>query len=498
MKKLVLNKRGGEILSLTCNLLPTSCRLDTLEGRQFTVVPMVILTEGVHCGSMGPILYPKDELSKTPEVWNHKPIVVYHPTMNGQGVSACDPTIINSRKVGVMLNTRFEDGKLKSEAWIEAGRANQVDERIMTAVDNNEMMELSTGVFVDVEEGEGEFSGEPYAGIARNYRPDHLALLPDQIGACSIADGAGFLRNQARARNVTEESLRQALHKLGLTGNELSHDDIRVALSGKLRERIAPGQQDPMLWIMDVYQNFVVYEFEGTLYRLGFTSNDTEVQLSDETPVEVVRVSEYRTVNNQEQSNQDGSLMNKEKLIAGIIGNKGWEEADRETLNGMSEAQLTRIHDGLTGNEGEGNEPAAQPASNAKTEEPAKAEPKAEPAKAEPVANAKQEPEKVVSLQDYIQNAPKEIAEVLNEGVSTLNQQKDQVVNAIMANENNTFTKEELNTRPLGELKKIASLMGAKKPTTPNAPDYSGQGPVDNLNMEVEEVLEMPAVDFSK
>src|SRR6266480_3777490 len=117
---------------LTCNLLPSGCRYDQLEGRDYVVVPMVMLTEGVHKGSHGSLYYPKEELSKTPVVWNHKPIVVYHPTMNGEGISACDPTIINSRKVGLMMNTKFEGGKLKSEAWIEKVRANAVDERIMT------------------------------------------------------------------------------------------------------------------------------------------------------------------------------------------------------------------------------------------------------------------------------------------------------------------------------------------------------------------------------
>src|SRR6266567_367968 len=128
---------------LICNLLPAGCRLDSLEGREYTVVPMIILTEGVHNGTQGLLYYPKEELAKTPAAWNHKPIVVYHPSINGEGVSACDPTILSSRKVGVMLNTKWEKGRLKSEAWIEKDRANKVDDRIMTAVEAKEMMELS-------------------------------------------------------------------------------------------------------------------------------------------------------------------------------------------------------------------------------------------------------------------------------------------------------------------------------------------------------------------
>jgi hypothetical protein len=38
--------------------------------------------------------------------------------------------------------------------------------------------------------------GRPYNFVARNYRPDHLAILPDQRGACSIEDGCGLNTNR--------------------------------------------------------------------------------------------------------------------------------------------------------------------------------------------------------------------------------------------------------------------------------------------------------------
>lgn len=494
---LVTNKSNKAILSITCNLLPTQCRVDNLEGREYTVVPMVILTEGVHAGSMGPLYYPKAELEKTPEVWNMKPVVVYHPTMNGQGISACDPVVINSRKVGVIMNTRFEKGKLKSEAWIEKDRANAVDERIMAAVENNEMMELSTGVFVDTEMEGGEFKGEAYTGIARNYRPDHLALLPDQIGACSIADGAGFLRNQAHAHNVPMESIMKALAKLGLSTNALSHSDIHSALSTALREKFGRGtgiNPEPGIWVADVFSNFVIYENGNALYRLGYTSNDNEVKLSDETPVEVERVSEYRTVTNNNESQES---MNKKKLIDGIVGNAGWTEDDRKSLDAMNEAQLTRIHDSITKNDGEGKgTPAPAPAKPATEPAPtAPTAPTAPAPKVEPTEN-----KKIATLSEYVANAPKEIQEVLNEGVSTYNAQKAEIVAAIIANEKNLFTKEELDSRPLGELKKMAQLMAVpvKEGQSGLAPHYAGQAPTPASNSAVEEPMELPVMNFAK
>ena len=95
----------------------------------------LIFTEGVHAGSNGPLYYPREELEKTPAVWNHKPIVVYHPMEDGLATSACQPSVISSRKVGVILNTHFvpgskgAPGKLVADAYLETSRLKEVDKR---------------------------------------------------------------------------------------------------------------------------------------------------------------------------------------------------------------------------------------------------------------------------------------------------------------------------------------------------------------------------------
>ncbi len=199
--------------NITMNLSPL-VRHETLEGREYYVVPVVMLTEGVHNGSEGPLLYPGEEIGKTPGVWDHKPIVVYHPPKG----SACEPAVLNSRKVGMLLNTKYAKGnakkktlgKLTSEAWLEKSRLPLVDERLIGNLESGEVMEVSTGLYTDNEGPEGEWNGEMYQAIARNYRPDHLALLPDQVGACSIADGAGLLRNQEGLVFATTPAGREA------------------------------------------------------------------------------------------------------------------------------------------------------------------------------------------------------------------------------------------------------------------------------------------------
>lgn len=462
-------QEGGTFSHLTLNLLPANCRLDVLEGKEYVVVPMVILTEGVHAGSAGPVYYPAEELAKVPEVWNHKPVVVYHPTFNGRGVSACDPVILNSRKVGLMLNTRFEKGRLKSEAWIDQNRADQVDERIMAAVNAKEMMELSTGLYIDIEEVEGDWNGEHYIGIARNFRPDHLALLPDQVGACSIADGAGFLRNSAMLQN------------------ELSHAAIYSDLEEALRKRFTPLPADtPAVYfgIVDVFDDSVVFTKDGELWRLRYTRKDDEgVSLSDEEPVKVTRVTEYREVENSAPRTNQRTNMNKLKIVKLLVENSV-TSVDGVTLS----AEMTE--DDVKGLKDESLEAALagllkRPTQNA-------APPPPPPAKSPEAPPPPAAQTKIVSLQDYISQAPKEIQEVLTNSMEVYNEEKKKLIETIKANKANTFTVEALETKPLSELRAIAALAAP----TPTA-NYTGLAPVPTSN-QVEEALEIPMISFAK
>lgn len=504
----LVRNEGKRFSQITFNLLPSGCRLDTLEGRQYTVVPMVMLTEGVHAGSQGPLFYPKDELSKTPVVWNHKPLVVYHPILNGQGISACDVDVLNKQKIGLVLNTKFEGGRLKAEAWIDKDRANAVDERIMAAVDSKEMMELSTGLFIDVENTTGKWKSEEYQGIARNFRPDHLALLPDQIGACSIADGAGLLRNQA----MHDPAFRGILFKLGLVDNELSHSDVASALYAACREKFGIGGIGGPVnyWIADVFDNFFIYEKDGKFWRLGYMSNDNGVSLSDETPVQVMRKSSWVTVgatNNTTQNN-----MNKTQLIVAILAaNCGLVETDREALNAMTDAQLASLHSMVKEHptvnfsldkkddkvvllsKKEASAPPA-PATNLNPPSAPPIQPAAStPPNPAPVTNAP----KVVSVQEYIQGAPREVQDVLTNAMQIHNEEKQKLIATILANKRNAFTKEMLESRPLNELRAIASLAEEQPANNiTSLPNYSGQGPVPSTGGQKVEALTLPTMNF--
>lgn len=179
------------------NNLSSHTRKAKLNGREYLVAPMVMINPGVLNGSQGPLYYPFDEIQKTAGAWNHMPVVVNHPTNNGKPISARSPEVLERYGIGFVFNTTTEDGKLKAEAWIDLDKAALVDNRIVDSLLSGNKIELSTGLFTDNEPADegATYNGKNYQYTARNYRPDHLAILPDQIGACSVTDGCGVLVN---------------------------------------------------------------------------------------------------------------------------------------------------------------------------------------------------------------------------------------------------------------------------------------------------------------
>jgi len=178
--------------TITRNQSP-KVRQATLHGRDYLVFPLTLIVPGVLNGSQGPLYYPIEEISKDPTAWNGVPIVVRHPQdSGGRHRSGRDPDVLNEQGVGYVFKAKA-NGKLQAEGWFDVERTEKVDPRILQNLRAGKPIELSTGLFTDNEPAENgaSYKGRSYAFIARNYRPDHLAILPDQEGACSVRDGCG-------------------------------------------------------------------------------------------------------------------------------------------------------------------------------------------------------------------------------------------------------------------------------------------------------------------
>jgi hypothetical protein len=431
-----------------------------------------------------------------------KPIVVYHPEINGKGVSACDPDILEKQQVGMVMNTKWT-GKLRAEAWIDEKQAGAVDGRVLEALENNSMMEVSTGLFTDNVGEAGEWNGEAYNAEATNHQPDHLALLPDKIGACSIADGAGLLQlnevAEAGGVDVTRLLAREMDVLRRMVGNAMSHSNIYSALARALRTKLKTDD----VWVVDVYDNFFIYdpEQDKKLYRLNYTASDAGVEITGD-PEEVLRVTEYRTaqgefVGNAARKTQVKEIgMNKQKLVDNLIANAGtqWGEDDREALMGMDEATLAKMHPVDNAQDGDSGNDDGEPKGEADGE-------------ADGAQNGAQNGDEPVTMEAYVANAPAELRDVLTNAVDVHNATKAKVIEEILANQNNRFTKEFLGTKGLQELQGMAALIGnAKADDTPagEVPMFYGGAatpagaPVANEGEVTEEPLLAPTMNFGK
>lgn len=188
---------------LICNLSGKT-RKEILNESEYLVAPLTMIVPGVLNGSQGPLYYPLEELQKQPADWNHIPIVLYHPVRNGSPISAKDPEVLNTSQLGVLLNAKTDE-KLVAEGWFHVENTKRIAPVVWKNLEQGKPVELSTGLSLDVEPVSGEFNGTAYKAIARNYRPDHLAILPDQTGACSIRDGCGVLVNEEHDSSIHKE-----------------------------------------------------------------------------------------------------------------------------------------------------------------------------------------------------------------------------------------------------------------------------------------------------
>ncbi|PNY36865.1 hypothetical protein C2E31_10955 [Rhodopirellula baltica] len=157
---------------------------------------MVMITVGVWSGSGGPVKYTAESLRNSVPYWNGKPIVAYHPRIYDDGYAG-NPEVFSRQRIGWVFNTAFDGNRLMAEAWIDVVRVNEVDGRIRDSIIHNKVMEVSTGLAIEGEESNVEWNGSvARILVASKLTPDHLAVLPDVRGACSVADGAGLCRNQ--------------------------------------------------------------------------------------------------------------------------------------------------------------------------------------------------------------------------------------------------------------------------------------------------------------
>lgn len=184
----------------------------THNAREYLIAPCAMIVEGVLNGG----LVTGEEIQACQ--WNGIPVVITHPTdASGQAISANAPEVLAQYGVGQVFRTQYATAtvhgaarrRAQAELWIDVDRVAQLGgeaQQSLTMLETQTPLEVSTAFFSEDEQATGSFHGTPYHRIHHHLRADHLALLPNAIGACNWRDGCGAPRiNQARCGCATCE-----------------------------------------------------------------------------------------------------------------------------------------------------------------------------------------------------------------------------------------------------------------------------------------------------
>lgn len=139
---------------------------------------------------------PQSEWTKSAPAWNGTPVTLSHPTDDdGRPVLANMPDVAEQSWLGRFFNVQAaNDGEtLEGDVWLNVDRASELGDDAQSVVDNveaGEPVDVSTAYFADRLES-GEYDGEQREAVVGNLRPEHLAVLPNDEGKCSVEDGCG-------------------------------------------------------------------------------------------------------------------------------------------------------------------------------------------------------------------------------------------------------------------------------------------------------------------
>lgn len=361
-------KKKLDITSVTLTVNGYQLRTELLRGQEHWVLPVVMMVEGVHHGSLGPLLYTSEELGKVPGSWNGIPITVEHPQLNGEFTSANLPELVDE-VVGNVFHAKMEGSKLKAEAWINIAHLKSVSEKAYEYIKEQKALEVSVGVFSEEINTPGDFNGEEYRAAATNLRPDHLALLPGEQGACSWDDGCGIRVNaKTKTKNMSKTKISKVEHVNALleqgfvltpVSNEAGYREIMQKVQGQLNT-MDNGMK--YHYLEDLFDDTFVYRVSSNnnqpdcYYKQAYTLaandsvefTDSPVMVRKETSFVAMKLSRTK-INQTKTENKMTRKLNSNKEctcnVDALIANEATQftEEDRTWLSTLKQEQLEKL-----------------------------------------------------------------------------------------------------------------------------------------------------------
>lgn len=174
-------------------------------GRKYLVAPTSLIVPGVLFGSKGPIYYPPSETKQSTQKWNRVPLTLRHPRdVDGNFILASTPGVIDKIGLGFLDLPRYVKNKLRGDSWFDIELTAKADKslppslKILPRLKAGDQIEISVGLNAALDLapfGARDAKGRLYYATASEFKPDHIAILPDEVGACSLKDGCGVFAN---------------------------------------------------------------------------------------------------------------------------------------------------------------------------------------------------------------------------------------------------------------------------------------------------------------
>jgi hypothetical protein len=165
-------------------------REETVGGKTYVVAEGVPLVQGV----LNERYVAADDFAAVVEDCNGVPVVIRHPKENGGSARVPKPDVPD---VGRFYNATRDGDRLVGEFWLDKAELLKSSEGqlIYNRIRTGAPTEVSTAYSTISLQTTGVYNEKQYFFQDKDLHPDHIALLPDEVGACSLKDGCGLMRN---------------------------------------------------------------------------------------------------------------------------------------------------------------------------------------------------------------------------------------------------------------------------------------------------------------
>lgn len=300
---------------------------------------------------MNTTLYPADQLAAGVPSMEGRPAPAGHPrNAQGHAISATNGDALLTSYIGaVCRNARHEGGRTLVDVVVNESQAKahpdglKLVERLDAAITgtNTAPIHVSTGLYFEPINTNGEAGGKKYNRIATGIRYDHLAILLNERGAGTPDDGVGMFLNEAGepeeveefTLNVDPEDKRSAglmrwINRLVGNGSaDVSFDQITSDLYALMPEGA---------WVREVFDRYCVWaDKDGRLWKQDYSISSEGSLAFSGSAVEVRREVKYETITNSKEADPV-----KEQILAAL-------NAAGIAVAGLDDAQLLTAYNSL-------------------------------------------------------------------------------------------------------------------------------------------------------